>query len=58
MLYALRTKLGRERDGSVPWNPRGFDERLWFALVDHATVHPDGSISVMFKNGQEMRAGE
>lgn len=42
----------------APGKMRGFDERLWHALVDHETVHPDGTISVVFKNGQEMRAGE
>ncbi len=31
-----------------------FDERLWHAIVDFATVHEDGTITVTFKDGSEL----
>lgn len=33
-----------------------FDERLWYALAEYATVRQDGSISVTFKCGVEVDA--
>lgn len=35
---------------------RRFDERLWHALADFATVRADGSISIVFKSGEEIEA--
>lgn len=32
-----------------------FDAMLWSALVDHATVHPDESVTVTFKCGIEVK---
>ncbi len=33
-----------------------FEEDMWSALVEYMTVHPDGSVVVRFKNGQEVRS--
>jgi site-specific DNA recombinase len=31
-----------------------WDERLWVALIDRATVHRDGGIVFRFKSGKEI----
>lgn len=40
----------------APGKMKGLNERLWHALVDHATMHEDGSVSIAFKGGFEMGA--
>jgi hypothetical protein len=32
----------------------GFDERLWFSLVDFATVYGDDNVRFTFKDGSEI----
>ena len=32
-----------------------FDERLWFTLVDHATVYCETDVRFTFKNGAEIK---
>jgi hypothetical protein len=34
-----------------------FDERVWTAFLDYATVGNDGSIVFTFKNGMEITPG-
>ena len=34
-----------------------WNDELWLGLVDHATVHSDGSITFKFKNGTEITVG-
>ncbi len=67
-LSELTDEIGRRRGAAweaeafiaevegLPRLMRDFDERLWYALADFATVRPDGSISVTFKNGLEIEA--
>jgi len=33
-----------------------FDERLWFSLVDFATVYTENNVRFTFKNGLEIQA--
>jgi len=48
MVEAFITELGKQ-DGLLS----EFDERLWFSLVDFATVSEDGTVSFTFKDGSE-----
>ena len=33
-----------------------FDDRLWLAVIDTVTVHPDGRLVFKFQNGTEVTA--
>jgi regulator of replication initiation timing len=48
---AFIAELGK-RDGLVT----EFDERLWFGLVDFATVYGENDVRFTFKDGTEVRA--
>ncbi len=48
---AFVSELGRQ-DGLIA----DFDERLWYSLVDFATVYSENDVRFTFKNGAEIQA--
>jgi hypothetical protein len=61
---AKRERLGKAKIiegfikdiGSRPLVIAEFDEKLWLALIDTATVARDGAMTFRFKNGSEVTA--
>jgi hypothetical protein len=51
MMDAFIAELQRQ-DGLI----NEFDERLWYTLVDFATVHKESDVRFTFKNGAEIQA--
>jgi hypothetical protein len=51
LIEAFIAELGK-RDALVT----EFDERLWFGLVDFATVHGENDVRFTFKDGSEIQA--
>jgi hypothetical protein len=51
MMDAFIAELQRQ-DGLIT----DFDERLWYSLVDYATIYKENDVRFTFKNGAEIQA--